>query len=60
MSKLTFENYPFLKTLGLSPENNGASIAGKWVGSGSVEHSINPATKEQIASIKFAGTQDYE
>ena len=55
MSKLTFENYPFLKALGLNPENHGAFYGGKWVGTGSVEHSINPATREQIASTVFAG-----
>lgn len=59
MNNLTFEKYPFLQTLGLTPENNGALIGGKWVGSGSVEYSINPATKEQIASIKFASPEDY-
>lgn len=45
MSTFTFENYSFLKPLGLASENHGAFYGGKWTGSGDVQISINPSTK---------------
>jgi hypothetical protein len=67
MEDLTFDSYPFLKELGLDKVNHGALVNGKWIGSGSVRHSINPSDKkvlepsiQKIAEIHFANGDDYE
>ena len=60
MAKFTFGNYDFLSSLGINEENSGAYYQGKWMGTGSTEYSVNPTTKENIASIKFASEEDYE
>ena len=59
-SKLTFNKYPFLSDLGLSPSNLGCYHSGQWHGSGSVHSSLNPATNEPIAMVKTASKQEYE
>jgi hypothetical protein len=45
-------SYPFLKELGLSEENPGAFVAGKWCGSGEVFTSINPTTNKPVAHVR--------
>lgn len=56
---LTFNQYPFLKDLGLSEDNNGCYHSGKWVGNGKVVTSYNPTTNKPIARIRLASLQDY-
>lgn len=44
MAGLAYGKYPFLKELGIEPENCGAFYDGKWQGSGKTLKSINPTT----------------
>ncbi len=48
---LTFDRYPFLRELGLAPENAGV-FNGTWGGSGDWFTSVNPATNEPIARVR--------
>eukprot|EP00455_Lapot_gusevi_P000820 TRINITY_DN1035_c0_g1_i1.p1 TRINITY_DN1035_c0_g1~~TRINITY_DN1035_c0_g1_i1.p1 ORF type:complete len:557 (+),score=229.22 TRINITY_DN1035_c0_g1_i1:69-1673(+) len=57
-SQLTFDKYPFLKELGLKPENDGV-YNGKWGGSGDWFTSVNPATNEPIARVRGATVEEY-
>jgi len=56
---LTFNEYPFLKELGLQEENFGV-YNGQWMGNGPVITAINPSTGKAIARVKGASTEDYE
>jgi len=56
---LTFNDYPFLKELGLSEENLGV-YSGKWGGSGDFLTSISPSTGKPIARVRQSSTQEYE
>ena len=58
-SNLTYNNFPFLKDLGLKPNNSGV-FNGKWLGSGETFTSLNPATNEPIATVQGATVQEYE
>ena len=60
MADLTYDKYPFLKELGIEPENFGSYYNGKWQGNGEVLKSINPATEETISTTKCASIDDYE
>jgi len=51
--------FKFLKDLGLNEENPGV-FTGQWGGSGKVVESINPATNEVIAKVRFGSIDDYE
>lgn len=51
--------YSFLKELGLGEENSGV-FHGEWTGNGKVIESLNPATNEVIAKVRFGTTDDYE
>lgn len=59
-NKLTFNEYPFLKELGLSEVNYGCYRNGEWVGSGEEYVSINPHNNKPIARIKTASKEEYE
>jgi len=56
---LTYNDFPFLKELGLSEMNSGCYRAGEWVGSGEVVTSINPHTNKPIASVRTASLKEY-
>ncbi len=56
--KLTIGKYSFLKDLGLKEMNAGA-YHGKWLGSGEVFTSNNPATNEPIAQVQTATVEEY-
>ena len=56
----TFNDYPFLKELGLSEINNGVYRRGEWVGNGPDFVSTSPHTNKPIATIKMGSPQDYE
>jgi hypothetical protein len=46
MTEYSYENYPFLKELGIKTENLGAFYDGKWQSTGTeILKSINPATE---------------
>lgn len=51
--------YQFLKELGISEENSGV-FSGQWNANGKVVESINPATNEVIAKVRFGTQEDYE
>lgn len=57
---LTFENYPFLKRLGLDKTNVGCFNGSKWEANGDVYTSINPSDNKPIANIIFGNENDYE
>lgn len=59
-NKLTVNNYPFLKELGIKEENDGVFFGNKWGGSGDYTTSYNPSTGEAIAKVKTATKEDYE
>lgn len=58
----TFNNYPFLKTVGLAETNEGAFYDGKWQTTNSTAtlKSVNPSNGELIATTKCASLEDYE
>lgn len=51
--------FKFLKDLGLNEENPGV-FTGQWGGNGKVVESVNPATNEVIAKVRFGSPDDYE
>lgn len=59
-TKLTFNEYPFLKELGLQENNLGVYRSGEWCGSGEEAVSLNPANNNPIAKIKMGSKADYE
>lgn len=59
-SELTFDQYPFLKDLGLDKENLGCYYNGKFSGDGEVYTSYSPITNKPIARVRFASSQNYE
>jgi len=59
-SNLAFDDYPFLKELGLEKENLGGYYSGKFVGSGETVTSYNPHNGKAIATIKMASPEEYE
>jgi aldehyde dehydrogenase family 7 protein A1 len=56
---LAYNEYPFLKELGLEEENAGM-YNGSWGGSGSVATSYSPASGRPIARIRQATVEEYE
>jgi len=54
----TFQNYKFLKELGLSETENGV-YNGSWGGSGPVNTQYNPSTGEPIGYVRFGNVDDY-
>jgi hypothetical protein len=60
MSKLTFNEYPFLKELGLAESNLGVYAGGSWSGSGEEVVSVNPANNKPIAKVKVGSVADYQ
>jgi len=59
MDNLTFNEYPFLKELGLSTDNKGCYSNGKWSGSGQTITSVNPANNKPIARVTMASLAEY-
>ena len=39
---LTYDNYPFLKEVGIQKENLGCYYAGTWVGDGDILIAVSP------------------
>lgn len=60
MENLTYNNFPFLKELGLEAENRGVLLDEKWIGDGEAVTSYNPNTGEAIARIRLGTVEDYE
>lgn len=52
-STLTFNDYPFLKELGLEEINLGVYHSGQWMGNGPEFVSVNPHNNKAIAKIKM-------
>jgi hypothetical protein len=52
-SSLTFNNYPFLKELGLAEENLGVYRNGEWVGNGPDFVAVSPHDNKPIAKVKM-------
>ena len=59
-TSLTFNEYPFLKELGLEEVNLGVYHSGKWQGSGSEFISLNPHNNKPIAKVVMGSSEDYE
>jgi aldehyde dehydrogenase family 7 protein A1 len=59
-SQLTYDEYPFLKELGLEKDNKGFSAYGKWSGEGEVITSVNPHNGKPIAIVRMASLKEYE
>jgi aldehyde dehydrogenase family 7 protein A1 len=59
-NELTFDNYPFLKELGLEKDNLGCYNGKEWCGSGKFMYSVNPTTGKNIARVKLASEEEYE
>lgn len=51
---LTFNQYPFLKELGLAEENLGCYRKGEWVANGNWITSYNPTNGKPIARVRMA------
>lgn len=58
-SELTFNDFPFLKELGLE-EHNAGVYNGKWFGSGPLITSYNPSTGKPIATIQGGTLEEYK
>jgi aldehyde dehydrogenase family 7 protein A1 len=58
--ELTYDNYPFLKELGIEKENLGCFNGKSWCGSGKYMHAVNPTTGKNISRIKLANEEEYE
>jgi aldehyde dehydrogenase family 7 protein A1 len=56
---LSFNEYPFLKELGIQEENLGV-YNGKWFGSGDTYVTYNPSDNKPIARVKAGTKEDYE
>lgn len=56
---ITNPKYSFLKELGLCEVNHGVFNGIKWEANGKVVDSLNPATNEVIAKVKFGTVEDY-
>ena len=54
MDSLTYDQYDFLKDLGVETQNNGCYRDGEWVANGGDKTSINPHNNKPIAHIKLA------
>jgi aldehyde dehydrogenase family 7 protein A1 len=59
-TSLTFNNYPFLKDLGLNEVNNGVYRNGEWVAGGEEVLCMNPHNNKPIAKVRLGSQQDYE
>ena len=59
-STLTYNDYPFLKELGLEEVNNGVYRGGEWVGNGPEFTSVSPHNNKPLAKIKMGSVEDYE
>ena len=59
-SDLTFNQYPFLKELGLSEVNAGCYRNGEWVGDGPEQVAINPHDNKPIAIVKTGTVAQYQ
>ena len=57
---LTFNQYPFLKELGLAEDNLGCYRDGKWVGNGPTHVAICPHNNLPLARVKLASEKDLE
>ena len=59
-AKLTYDQYPFLKELGIEAENNaGTFYNGKWHHGKQIVESLNPATNEPIATVSVSNAEQY-
>lgn len=59
MESLTYNDFPFLKELGIKEDNKGCYRNGEWVGSGKVVTMVNPANNKPIARVQLASLGDY-
>lgn len=60
-SEYIFDNYGFLKELGLDKENMGCYKEGEWASTDGAEQvAINPHNNKPIAKTKLAGLKDYD
>ncbi len=61
MEAYTFDQYPFLKEMGLSQENLGCYRNGQWSSTNGGEFiQVNPHNNNAISKTKLASLEDYE
>jgi aldehyde dehydrogenase family 7 protein A1 len=51
-SDCVYDQYPFLKELGIEKENLGCYNGEKWVGDGDILKCVNPHNNKVVATIK--------
>jgi len=56
---LTYNDFPFLKELGIGEDNLGCNYDGKWCGNGEMHTAMNPTTGKPIARVRLASVSDY-
>jgi aldehyde dehydrogenase family 7 protein A1 len=57
---LAYDNYPFLKELGIEKENLGTYFAGKWVADGDFVTATSPHDNLPICKVKEGTAENYE
>lgn len=58
--EFAYDQYPFLKEMGIEKENLGCFNGKEWCGSGDYATSVNPATGKCIARTRMSSEKDYE
>jgi len=58
--EFTYEEYPFLKEIGIDRDNNGCYNGFEWCGSGKYITAVNPTTGKNLARVKMATEEEYE
>jgi len=59
MENMTYNQYPFLKELGIEETNKGCYRNGEWVANGGFVTSYNPSNGKPIARVQLASLSDY-
>jgi aldehyde dehydrogenase family 7 protein A1 len=60
VESLSFNEYPFLKELGLQESTMGVYRGGEWVGNGPDYTAVSPHENRAIARIRMGSAEDYE
>jgi aldehyde dehydrogenase family 7 protein A1 len=47
-ASLTYDQYPFLKELGIEKQNSGCYYGGKWEANGNIINSVSPHNNQVI------------
>ena len=58
-SDITYNDYPFLKELGIKEKNIGCYCNGQWVAHGEDQPSVNPHNKKVVGHTQLGTVDDY-